>query len=103
MTSSTSARSRFEIYCDILYRGLITIRSSSNKPELVSVHSDHIHNIPSLLKNIDDEELHRFYWKCMRINYDREDRKDWPRVFDELWSELADATKAEAGYDPRSL
>ena len=96
----SNPRSRHQIYCDIMYRGLLEIRSHTRDSDYCFVHSDHLHNIPDLLKSLDNEDLHKFYWKCMRINYDLPERKQWCRVFDSLWVELAEATEREAGYRP---
>jgi len=93
-------RSRYEIYCDILYVGLINIRSIRNDPNWVFEESDHLHNLPELLKNLDNEELHSYYWSYMRIDYDRPGREHWTRSFDELWKELAAATYLETGAYP---
>ena len=91
-------RSRFEIYCDILYRGLLDIRSAagSGDTERCYEQADHLHNLPELVRNMDKEELHEFYWSCMRIDYDRPGREEWPPVFDALWDELEAATRREA-------
>jgi len=95
-------RSRYEIYCEILYRGLLDIRSASGEgdTERCFAQADHLHNMPGLLKNLDNEELHDFYWRCMRIDYDRPERENWPRVFDNLWKELECATIRETGQSP---
>tara|TARA_R110002096_G_scaffold233047_7_gene423022 strand:+ start:2834 stop:3001 length:168 start_codon:yes stop_codon:yes gene_type:complete len=50
--------------------------------------------------NLDNEEPHDFYWRCMRIDYDRPGREEWPRIFDNLWNELEAATIRETGQSP---
>ena len=44
-------RSRFEIYVDILYSGLLNIRNCSDDRERSFAEADHLHNIPELLRN----------------------------------------------------
>ena len=103
MDPTVEVRTRFEIYCDILYRGILEIRASTRDYEYISEQADHLHNLPGLLREMNNEDLHRFYWKCMRIDYGRSGREDWPRIFDSLWIELGDATEREAGYRPENI
>ncbi|WFB37569.1 hypothetical protein P3T73_07320 [Kiritimatiellota bacterium B12222] len=86
-------KSRFEIYCEILYRGLLDIRNNgyAGNPDQCAKQADHLHNLPELLKNFDKEELHDFYWKCMRPEADTEEAKP----FKELWKELEEAKCAK--------
>jgi hypothetical protein len=62
-------RSRFDIYCDILYTGLKNIVHFPNDPKRCLAEADHLHNIPELLRNLHDERLHRYYWDAMRPSF----------------------------------
>ena len=81
---------RREIYLQIVYRGLLDIRANSNDPKQVFAQSDHLHNMPDLLANLDDEDRHDFYWNCMRGSYVDQCNPDRAKMFDELWDQLAD-------------
>lgn len=70
-TRAIEMRTRYAIYCDILYRGLINIRMAGHAgdSERCHVEADHLHNIPELLGQLDNEALHEFYWETMRPSY----------------------------------
>ena len=88
-------RSRFEIYCDILYWGLLNIRNHSGDAQRCFEEADHLHNMPELLRNLDNEELHRFYWDVMRECFISRSKPEWLGRFEELWQELEQATLRE--------
>ncbi len=92
-------RSRFEIYCDILYRGLLAIRNHSKDPEQCFAEADHLHNIPELLQNLGHEGLHRYYWEAMRPSFIRQSKPEWLWGYQELWAELEEATRRETRAD----
>ena len=79
---------RFDIYCDILYRGLINIRTAAREGDFkrCEMEADHLHNLPDLLKNYDNEQLHDYYWNCMRP-----DETEHTKCYQELWNRLKEA------------
>ena len=85
-------RSRFAIYCDILYEGLLNIRNHSCDHERCFAEADHLHNIPELLRHFDKEDLHRYYWEAMRPSFIRQSKPEWLVGFQELWAELEEAS-----------
>jgi hypothetical protein len=90
-------RSRFEIYCDILYRGLVTIRNCANDPERCFAEADHLHNLPDLLRSFANEDLHRYYWEAMRPSFIGQSKPEWLGQYHHLWVELEEATRRETG------
>jgi hypothetical protein len=96
-------RPRFEIYCDILYWGLINIRSHANDAERCAAEADHLHNIPELLRHFDNEELHRFYWNAMRPSFIGQSKPEWLGRFEQLWEELAGASPPETCPPPQRV
>ena len=82
---------RFAIYCDILYRGLINIRMAAQRGDLKQCEeeADHLHNIPHMLKEYDNEGLHDYYWNCMR----HDDTSEYANDFKYLWSKLEEIRK----------
>jgi hypothetical protein len=88
-------RSRFEIYCDILYRGLLNIRNHADDSERCYAEADHLHNIPELLHHFDNEELHRYYWEAMRPSFIAQSKPEWLGLFQHLWAELEEANRRE--------
>ena len=92
---------RREIYLKILYYGLLDIRANCNDAKQVFAQSDHLHNMPDLLANLDNEELHDFYWNCMRPSYLSECMPERARLFDDLWAQLEDL-RAKSGREPTS-
>jgi hypothetical protein len=95
-------RSRCEIYCDILSCGLLHIRNNSDDRQRCFEEADHLHNVPELLSNLDNEDLHRFYWNVMRKCFIERSKPEWLGRFKELWDELEQATVREtdpAGAD----
>lgn len=90
---------RREIYLEILRRGLFDIRYYSDDPKQVFAQSDHLHNIPHLLANFENEELHEFYWNCMRPSYLQNCRDERVAFFDDLWDALE--TLGPSGGEPQ--
>ena len=90
-------RSHFVIYSDILYHGLLNIRNHSNDSERCFAEADHLHNIPELLRQFDNEELHRYYWEAMRPSFIKQSKPEWLVGFQELWAELVEASRQETG------
>jgi hypothetical protein len=88
-------RSRFEIYCDILYTGLVNIRAHADDRERCFAEADHLHNIPELLRKFDKEELHRYYWEAMRPSFISQSKPEWLGRFQQLWTELEAANQQE--------
>ena len=96
MIHSIAMRSRHDVYCDILYRGLLNIRGAAHEGDAAQcfAEADHLHNLPGLLK-ADDEALHRFYWEVMRPGYVRASRPRWTESYEPLWEELRRSTGTE--------
>lgn len=90
-------RSRFEVYCDILHWGLLNIRNYADDSKRCYAEADHLHNLPELLRNFDNEDLHRYYWEAMRPSFIRRSRPEWLERFQELWAELEEAGRRESG------
>ena len=88
-------RSRFEIYCDIMYWGLLNIRNHADNAESCFAEADHLHNIPELLRNLDNEDLHRYYWDVMRPSFISQSSPESLGRFQELWAELEEASRRE--------
>lgn len=90
-------KSRQEIYLEILYKGLVQIRSAARAGDAAqcNVDADHLHNIPALLKNLDKEELHDYYWRAMRPSYIQMSKPEYAKTFEQLWQELEEASKRE--------
>lgn len=96
-------RSRFEIYCDILYVGLKNIGNYSNDPDRCLAEVGHLHNVPELLRNMQNERLHTYYWKAMRPSFISVSKPEWTTRFEQLWAEVEElnsfdesATEVEA-------
>ena len=90
---------RREIYLQIVLRGLLDIRARCDDRKQVFAQSDHLHNMPELLANLDKEELHDFYWNSMRQSYLSECNPDRANMFDDLWAQLADLRANSDGGD----
>jgi hypothetical protein len=83
------------IYVQILYSGLLRIRdlSALGYIEYCAVESDHLHNIPSLIGET-NEERHKYYFLKERPCYlERVDRslpgiEFTMRRYEELWARL---------------
>ena len=90
-------RSRFEIYCDILYWGLLNLRSFAGDRERCQAEADHLRNIPELLRNPHVERLHRHYWELVRPTFIGVSKPGWLVRFEPLWAELEEANRREAG------
>jgi hypothetical protein len=86
-------RSRFDIYCDILLWALLNIRNHADDRDRCFAESDHVHNIPELLRNFDDERLHQYYWEVERPCFLEKAKPEWLSRFRELWEELEAASR----------
>ena len=86
-------RSRLEIYCDILNCGLLHIRNHTDDHTRSFIEADHLHNIPDILRNIENEELHQFYWDVTRPSFIQQSKSGWLDRFEELWQELDNANR----------
>lgn len=58
-----------DIFLDILRTGILWIRATDDG-EFTTLLADHLHNIPSLLKNYRPELL-KFYWEIERPSFIR--------------------------------
>jgi hypothetical protein len=88
-------RSRIEIYCAILYTGLLNIRFHADDGERCFAEADHLHNIPELPANFENEELHRYYWEVMRPSFIAKSKLEWLGHYQELWQELDETNRRE--------
>ena len=95
-------RSRFDIYCDILFWGLLNIRNLSHDPQRCIAEADHLHNIPELLRNFHNKDLHRYYWEAMRPSFINASKPEWLPRFQELWAELEAANVRERSAESQS-
>lgn len=89
-------RDRRDIYLDILYRGLLNARAAgySGDAAQAATEADHLHNLPELLRHLDDEALHTFYWEGMRPSYLGESKPEYANWFAPFWAELDAANRA---------
>jgi len=94
MNPEIKTRRSGEIYLDILYRGLLAIRSTQDI-EYANAVADHLHNLPGLLRNLEHAGLHDYYWKAMRPGFVAKVGPEGTRAFDALWIELEAARKVE--------
>lgn len=97
LISPKPKRSRQEIYLDIVYWGLLNTRNAAlaGDADQCHVEADHLHNIPELLKSLEKEELHDFYWFGMKTNYIKLSKPLYVKNFKWLWKELEAATQRE--------
>ncbi len=60
---------RHEIYSLILESGLFNIRQAASSGDVKQCFAevDHLHNIPALLMDFENKELHHFYFDTMRF------------------------------------
>jgi hypothetical protein len=86
-------RDRFEIYCEILSLGLIQIRHNAHDGEQCFAQADHLHNLPELLQNFDNEDLHCIYWEATRPAFISQSKLEFLGRFQQLWDELEDANR----------
>jgi len=86
-------RKRFDIYCDILYWGLLNIRNHADDPKRCFAEADHLHNLPELLRHFENEELHQYYWDTMRPSFINQSKPEWLWRFEQLWAELQVASR----------
>lgn len=87
-----------EIYLDIVETGILIIRKAASfgDKRQCFIESDHIHNIPMLLKNLDNQELHKYYWQVTRNSYLKMSKPEWIRQYEYLWKELEKINKMSA-------
>jgi hypothetical protein len=92
-------RDRHDIYLDILYRGLLNVRAAGYAGDAAqaATEADYLHNLPELLRHLDDEALHSFYWEGMRPSYLGESKSEYARSFRNLWVELDPANRTREG------
>jgi hypothetical protein len=93
MSSEKPRRSR-EIYTDILFHGLLTIRGAQDLAYARAI-ADHLHNLPHLIQNLEHAGLHDFYWRFERSGFLAQVTPEQARVFEGLWQELEVARKIE--------
>ena len=94
---------RDAIYVQILHYGLLRIRDSAaiGHFQHCAIESEHLHNIPSLIGET-NEERHLYYFNKERIYYlERVDRSlpgldSTLRRYVELWARLIEIIKANA-------
>lgn len=98
-TTDRRERDRRDIYLDILYRGLLNARAAGYTGEAAqaATEADHMHNLPDLLRHLDDEALHAFYWECMRPSYLGESKPEYAKAFHDLWAELDPVNRTREG------
>lgn len=82
--------SRYEIYCLILERGLFNIRLAASSGDIKQcfAEADHLHNMPALLMDFENEELHHFYFDTMRPSYLSLSKPEWASMYTHLWKSL---------------
>jgi len=81
---------RFEIYCGILAVGLQNIRRAAAEGLVKQcfAESDHLHNFPELLLDMDNKYLQNFYSETMRESYLSLTLPGWESRFQCYWDEL---------------
>ncbi len=81
---------RHEIYCLILKTGLLNIRQAADSGDVKQcfAEADHLHNMPDLLMNFENEELHHFYFDTMRPSYLSLSKPEWASKYIHLWKSL---------------
>jgi hypothetical protein len=81
---------RHEIYWFILETGILNIReaAASGDAQQCFAEADHIHNMPALLRNPDDEDAQQLYACCMRPSYISLSKPKWRRRFTPFWNAL---------------
>jgi hypothetical protein len=93
-TEQKAPRHSREIYTEILFYGLLAIR---NAKDLDYAHAlaNHLHNLPSLLQNLEHAGLHDYYWRIERHGFLQQVTAEQAKIFEPLWSELEEARKIE--------
>lgn len=81
---------RNEIYLCILETGILNIRQAAARGDAKQcfAEADHIHNMPALLRNPEDENAQQLYADCMRPSYISLSTPEWLRRFRPLWNAL---------------
>jgi hypothetical protein len=93
-TEPKRPRQSREIYTEILSSGLLAIRNAQDL-EYAHALADHLHNLPSLLQNLEHAGLHDYYWRAERPGFLRQITAEQAKRFEPLWHELEEARKIE--------
>ncbi|MEQ8790798.1 MAG: hypothetical protein RIC55_31160 [Pirellulaceae bacterium] len=92
-------RSRNKVYCEVLQAGLLNIRAYAGDAERCFAEADHLHNLPALLCNPENEELHRYYWEVERPSFIKSAKPEWLVGYEALWRELEQSIGRESRSD----
>ncbi len=80
-----------DIILEILQAGLLRARAASWASDLrrCELETDHLHNLPELLKNYSPERL-RYYWEAERASFIEQGSRAglYDRGFESLWERL---------------
>ena|SRR5271154_3474366 len=94
MSPENPVRHSREIYTEILYYGLLAIRNAQDLAYARAL-ANHLHNLPSLIQNLEHAGLHDYYWRVERASFLQQVTPEQARVFESLWKELEAARKIE--------
>lgn len=85
---------RHEIYCHILETGLLNIRLAAKEGDTAQcfAEADHLHNMPALLMNMVNEELHQLYSQTMKPSYLSISKPEYSSRYTELWKLLEETS-----------
>jgi hypothetical protein len=75
------------ILLDMLSHGLLAIRGARDA-ELAALHSDHLHNLPSLIERYSPERL-RYYWEAERPGFMNRCPSNQLDTWHSFWDQLA--------------
>lgn len=77
------------IILDIIYVGILNIRSASIDGDVERCHieSDHIHDLPQILMNYNVQWL-EYYWRNHRANFIEDSQGTGLERFEPLWDQL---------------
>jgi hypothetical protein len=86
------------VVLQILEVALLQIRASgwADDSGRCALEADHVHNLPSLLKNYSDELL-RFYWEVERPAYIKRCAPEDLQAYEPLWASLAELVPTAGG------
>lgn len=76
-----------DILLQIIQNGILKARCGWRDGERAAIEADHIHNLPSLLRDYKPELL-TFYWRVERTCYLRQRKLENAEEFDDLWNLL---------------
>lgn len=81
---------REEIYWHILETGILNIRQAAAEGDARQcfAEADHIHNMPALLRNVDDKNAQQLYAETMRSSYRALSKPEWQVCFTPFWAAL---------------